>query len=61
MPFHSALGRLAAVALAFTAVGCQPKPALVNPEDPAIVAAIDSILRTLNWWGRTSRAKRPAH
>jgi len=44
MPFHSALSRSAAVALVFTAVGCQPKTAVVNPEDPAIVAAIDSIL-----------------
>jgi uncharacterized protein (TIGR02246 family) len=38
--------RLAGAAFAFAAVACQPKPAEVDPNDPAIVAAIDSTVRT---------------
>ncbi|HYN43276.1 MAG TPA: hypothetical protein VE129_15980, partial [Thermoanaerobaculia bacterium] len=37
--------RLAAAALALSALACQPKPAAFNPEDPAVVAQIDSALR----------------
>lgn len=44
MPFHSTLTRSAGVVLVFAAVACQPKAAVVDPQDPVIVAAIDSIL-----------------
>lgn len=37
--------RFAAAALALSALACQPKPAAFNPEDPAVVAQIDSALR----------------
>jgi uncharacterized protein (TIGR02246 family) len=37
--------RLAAAVLALSALACQPKPAAFNPEDPAVVAQIDSALR----------------
>ena len=37
--------RLAAAALALSALACQPKPAAFNPEDPAVVAQIDAALR----------------
>jgi uncharacterized protein (TIGR02246 family) len=37
--------RFAGAALALSALACQPKPAAFNPEDPAVVAQIDSALR----------------
>jgi len=44
MTFRSTSNRLAGAVLVFAAVACQPKPAMVDPQDPVIVAAIDSIL-----------------
>jgi|GEM_PF-1431851 len=37
--------RLAAAALALSALACQPKPVAFNPEDPAVVAQIDAAMR----------------
>lgn len=45
MPFHSTFIRSTGVVLALAAAACQPKSAAVNPEDPAIVAAIDSTIQ----------------
>jgi len=37
--------RVAALALLALATGCQQKTAAVNPEDPAIIAQVDSVLQ----------------
>ena len=44
MTFRSTSTRLAGVALVLAAVACQPKPAVVDPADPTIVATIDSLM-----------------
>jgi len=44
MSFRSTSSRLAGATLVLVAVACQPKPAVVDPEDPTIVAIIDSLL-----------------
>jgi uncharacterized protein (TIGR02246 family) len=45
MPRISSPIRLAAAALAFSALACQPKPVAFDPEDPAVVAQVDAALR----------------
>lgn len=57
MPFHSTLGRLAGVGLVLAAIACQPKPAAVDPEDPTIVAQIDSIVKVAMAGAATASAE----
>jgi uncharacterized protein (TIGR02246 family) len=45
MTVRSVPTRLAAAAVALGILACQPKPATVDPEDPTIVAQIDSIVK----------------
>ena len=45
MTVRSVPTRLAAAAVALGILACQPKPAAVDPEDPTIVAQIDSIVK----------------
>ncbi len=45
MSFHAVLTRVGVAALVVGTLACQTRPAPVNPEDPAIVAAIESTLK----------------